>query len=471
MDLRKRKSFGTPEALLLREKELDFLLKEGEGYNLEFKESDSSDLAKEICAFANATGGKILIGVTDRGEVKGISISNRLKSQIVDIARNMDPKLVVSLEKVGNVLIVNVPEGKNKPYSVNGKFFMRYGPNSQQLGRDEIRELFYKEGLILWEEKQNREFNFPDDFNKDAFDTFLRLSRISPVSDEKELLQNLALLRDGKIKNAGVLLFCKNIINFCPMATIMCVLFRGKDKVKILDSKEFAEDLYHNYQNAFQFVSSKLNTEYIIKGGPREEVLELPEDALREALLNAIAHRNYFTTAHIQINIFADRVEVVNPGGLVPGMKYSDLGKRSMPRNSLLFGLLQRMDLIEKAGTGILRMKKAMERYLLPEPKIEADENWFTITFQRPDLQKMTIQERLEGPRKKVLDRVLEKVTENQKKILQQMAQNPRISSRELGEFIGISDRKVRENVRKLKDKGVIRRVGSAKGGHWVVIG
>ncbi len=253
------------------------------------------------------------------------------------------------------------------------------------------------------------------------------------------------------------------------MATIMCVLFRGKDKVKILDSKEFAEDLYNNYQKAFQFVSSKLNTEYIIKGRPREEVLELPEDALREALLNAIAHRNYFTTAHIQINIFADKVEVVNPGGLVSGMKYLDLGKRSMPRNFLLFGLLQRMDLIEKAGTGILRMKKAMERYLLPEPKIEADENWFTITFQRPDLQKMTIQERLEGPRKKVLDRVLEKVTENQKKILQQMAQNPRISSRELGEIIGISDRKVRENIRKLKEKDLVKRVGSAKGGHWVV--
>jgi len=151
-------------------------------------------------------------------------------------------------------------------------------------------------------------------------------------------------------------------------------------------------------------------------------------------------------------------------------MKYSDLGKRSMPRNFLLFGLLQRMDLIEKAGTGILRMKKALERYLLPEPKIEADENWFSITFQRPDLQKMTIQERLEGPQQKVLDRVLEKVTENQKKILQQMARNPRISSRELGEIIGISDRKVRENIRKLKEKGVVRRIGSAKGGHWSVV-
>lgn len=445
-------------------------MKEGEGYNLEFKETDSN-IDKEICALANATGGRILLGVTDHGDVKGIAITNKFKSQITDIARNFDPRFQVTLEVVDNILVINVPEGKNKPYSVGGKFYLRYGPNSQQLGRDEIREFFHHEGLILWEEKINKEFDFLKDFSKDALATFLRLARISPLANEKELLQNLALLRDGQMKNAGILLFCKNIIHFFPCATIMCVLFRGTDKVKILDSKEFAEDLYNNYQNAFQFVSSKLNTEYIIKGGPREEVLELPEDALREALLNAIAHRNYFSNAHIQINIFSDRVEIVNPGGLVSGMKYSDLGKRSMPRNFLLFGLLQRMDLIEKAGTGILRMKKALERYLLPEPKIDTDENWFSLTFQRPDLQKMTIQERLEGPQKKVLNKVLDKVTENQKKILQQMAKNPRISSRELGKMVGISDRKVRENIRKLKEKGVLRRVGSAKGGHWVVIG
>src|SRR3989344_7018022 len=144
-------------------KEVEFLLKEGEGYNLEFKENDSSDLAKEICAFANATGGKILLGVTDKGEIKGINITNRLKSQIVDIARNLDPKLEISLEEVGNILVVNIPEGKNKPYSVNGKFFMRYGPNSQQLGRDEIRDLFHKEGLVQFDVSANTKF----DLNKD----------------------------------------------------------------------------------------------------------------------------------------------------------------------------------------------------------------------------------------------------------------------------------------------------------------
>src|SRR3989338_7612155 len=94
--------------LIMDKKELDFLLKEGEGFNLEFKESDSSDLGKEICAFANATGGKILLGVSDKREIKGINITNRLKSQIVDIARNFNPKLEILIEEKGGVLVINV---------------------------------------------------------------------------------------------------------------------------------------------------------------------------------------------------------------------------------------------------------------------------------------------------------------------------------------------------------------------------
>jgi ATP-dependent DNA helicase RecG len=161
----------------------------------------------------------------------------------------------------------------------------------------------------------------------------------------------------------------------------------GKTKYRILDKKEYKTDLYSNYHNTIGYLLSHLNTEYIIKSGPREEKLELPEDALREAVLNAIAHRDYRSSANIQVYIFSDRVEVVNPGGLVGGLKKEDLGKRSMPRNPLLFSMMERMDLVEKVGTGILRMKDAMKEYGLNEPIIEADENWFSITFER-DVQK-----------------------------------------------------------------------------------
>ncbi|MBI1968657.1 putative DNA binding domain-containing protein, partial [Candidatus Woesearchaeota archaeon] len=308
-------------------KELEFLLKEGEGFNLEFKERDSSDLGKEICAFANAAGGKILLGVSDNGEIKGTNVTNRLKSQIVDIARNFNPKLEISVEEIGGVLIIDVPEGKNKPYSVNGKFFMRYGPNSQQLERDEIREFFFKEGLILWDEKTNKDFDLEKDLNKKAFGNFTSLANLSPVLGRKELLQNLSLLSDSHLKNAGVLLFAKDVTKFFLKATITCVLYEGTDKVNIIDKKDFTKDLYSNYQDVLDYLKSKLNTQIIITGGPHQKKLELPEKALREAFANAIGNRDYNVQgAKILVEISLDRVEITNPGGLVKGLKKEDFG-------------------------------------------------------------------------------------------------------------------------------------------------
>lgn len=449
-------------------KEFEFIISEGEGYNIEFKESLSSDLGKEICAFANSIGGKVLIGISDKKQINGIEITNKLKSQIHDIVRNLDPKLEVSLDKFSNVLIINVPEGKDKPYSANGKFYVRQGTNSQQLNRDEIREFFQKEGKISFDDKPNIQFDLNKDFNKNAFSFFIEKSKISSVLTKEQILNNLELLEEGKIKNAGVLLFCNKVTRFFLNAQITCALFLGDDKVSILDKKEFERDLYLNYEEVIKYIKSKLNTEYIIKtAGPREEKLELPEDALREALLNAIVHRDYFSNAEIQIYIFKNRLEIVNPGGLVPGMKISDLGKKSLSRNKLLFGLLQRMNLVEKAGTGILRIKNAMKDYKLESPLIETDENWFTITFHRPDSQKESYEQRFyRGSGQKST----RKVPEKYQKILNELRVEPNISRIELAQKLNEEQTTIQSKLRTLVKEGFIRRVGPAKGGYWEII-
>jgi len=198
-------------------------------------------------------------------------------------------------------------------------------------------------------------------------------------------LENLYLLKDGHLKNAGVLLFCNKITKFFPQATITCVLYQGKTKYKILDRKEVDKDLYSNFKNVVVYIQSKLNTEFIIKGGPREERLELPKEALREGLLNAVAHRDYFVTgANILVEIYSDRVEITNPGGLAKGLTKKDLGKRSLSRNNLLFDLMQRMGLVEKVGSGIVRMRNGMKEYGLKGPRFDINDNWFTIIFDRP---------------------------------------------------------------------------------------
>ena len=411
----------------MKKEELKFLIQQGEGYNVEFKEKYSPSIDKEICAMANATGGKILIGIDDKGKIVSAKLTNVLKSQIQDLARKFDPALSVDISELGGVIIIDVPEGSKKPYSAGGKFYLRQGSNSQQLSRDEIKDFFVREGLIMFDDQLTEGFDIKKDVNVKVFDNFLKMCNISKLLPMEALLENLSLTKNGKMKNAGTLLFVENIIKFFNQATINCVFFRGKDKYTILDKKEFTSNIYDNYEGAFNFIQSKLNTEYIIKGGPRREVLELPEEALREAILNAIVHRDYFVRgANIQIYIFSDRVEITNPGGLVKGMTIKDLGKKSLSRNNLLFGLMQRMDLVEKSGSGFLRIRGALRKYGLSELTIENSKNWFTVIFKRPDLQKRTMRERIEG---KTTQKTTPKTTQ---KIITILIDNPHISREDL---------------------------------------
>lgn len=124
----------------------------GEGFTTEFKRSMPSDLGREICAFANATGGIILIGVDDAGTVVGVGNHNRLKAEVQSVARSADPPVAVEVDSEGGVLCVTVPEQHGKPYSFGGRFNIREGATCQQLSRDEIREFFFSEGLIRVDE-------------------------------------------------------------------------------------------------------------------------------------------------------------------------------------------------------------------------------------------------------------------------------------------------------------------------------
>ena len=331
-------------------KEFEFLLKQGEGLKLEFKESlDSKGLAKEIVAFANSDGGKIFLGVDDKGNVKGIQISNKLKSEIHDLARNCDPPVHIELETLDNVLIVNVDEGINKPYRCSAGFFLRQGSNSQKLSTDEIREFFNKEGKILFDEAVNNEFGFKNGFDKKKLYSFLEKSKMSRTISDENILKNIGVLtEDKKFKNAGVLFFCDSIERFVRQAIVTCVLYKGRDKTYIIDRKDFSSDIYSNFNEVMNYFYKNLKLIYRIEGfGPRKEILGIPDDALKEALVNAIAHRDYSEKgANIQVDIFEDRVEISNPGGLI--IKKEEFGNRSLSRNPLIFSLLQRLDLVEK---------------------------------------------------------------------------------------------------------------------------
>jgi ATP-dependent DNA helicase RecG len=161
-----------------KKKELLEIINIGEGYSSEFKENIDKSLGKEICAFANASGGKIFLGVSDDKKIKGFSLTNTIKSKIEDIAKNMDPSFQVDVYQVENVAVINVLEGKEKPYQVSGEFYLRKGASSPKLKRNEVRELFQNENLISFEKKISG-FDLKNDFNLVSFENFKEKANIS----------------------------------------------------------------------------------------------------------------------------------------------------------------------------------------------------------------------------------------------------------------------------------------------------
>ena len=157
----------------MREEELQLILEEGEGYKIEFKEN-LSNIDKDFVAFANSSGGRVFLGVTDDKKVKGVKITNTLKSRIQDIANNCEPKIKIILEELENVLIVEVREGDDKPYKCASGFYSRVGPNSQKMTRDEIINFIKSESKIRFDELSEPKFSYPKDFDKKRLFKFWR---------------------------------------------------------------------------------------------------------------------------------------------------------------------------------------------------------------------------------------------------------------------------------------------------------
>ena len=420
----------------MKQRDLDILLREGEGSMLEYKEGFSSSLARDLAAFANSSGGKILLGVRDNGTAVGIRDSNKLRAQIQDMARNCDPPVKVLIEVVGKVMVITVRESESKPVQCREGFFWRQGATTQKLSRDEIRDFFRSEGAIRFDLTVCPKFRYPEDFDREKFDTWIRQSRITPRGRVDDVLVNIEVAeRAGRrliLRNAGVLFFAKNVNHFFPQAYVTCLLARGTEKVDILDRKDFAGGLVSDIEESLRFIERNTRTGYRIEKLRREDVPEYPMRALREAITNAVMHRDYFEAgANVFVEIYDDRIEISNPGGLPKGLSREELGTRSVRRNPLIADLLHRIALIEKAGTGIRRMIEDARRYKCPEPKFTVN-GFFITTFwpAREIVRKITPQ---------VGEQVTEQVTE-QVAIMLQAACEPS-SLKELQSAVGLKHR------------------------------
>ena len=208
----------------------------GEGPTVEFKRSLAKDVGRELCAFANADGGTILVGVSDSGEIVGVTNHNQLKSRVQSAARSAEPPIELEVESVDRVLRVVVPPQRRKPYSFGGRFFMRIGANSQQMSNAEVEDLFYAVGRLHFDGKPCAEFSMENDLDEETWARFCNRAKVPEAMDQMVALRNLRLL-DGEdqMTHAGAWLLARDIRRFTTTAHVSCALFIGTDKVRILD--------------------------------------------------------------------------------------------------------------------------------------------------------------------------------------------------------------------------------------------
>lgn len=298
-----------------------------------------------------------------------------------------------------------------------------------------------------------------------------RFPFITREKNVKLILEKLNLTEKGKLKRAAILLFGNNTRKYFPSAFIQVGRFISESEVVSTDVIE--GNLFEQVEKTIELLRLKyLENRFYYEGIYRKEDLIYPESALREAVINAVIHRDYMGP-HTQLRVYDDKLWLWNIGKLSEEITFDKLKKphSSYPRNELLADIFFKAGFIEAWGRGTIKIVDKCKERNLPEPDFSEMTGGFLVSFFKP---KATEKERLEEkPSEKVTEkvtkRVTEKVTKNQSTILSAMRKNPHITVKELANMVGISERKIKENINKLKKLNLLERAGSARSGYWKV--
>jgi len=450
-------------------KDLELLIREGEGLIVEFKEKYTSKIDEDMVAFANTRGGTILLGVRDDdGAVVGEKLTNDLKAKINSLARNCKPSISVNVAQVGEVAAVQVSEGDEKAYSCASGYYRRLNGTTQKMSPEEVRLMFRENDPLPFEDRTVKGFSF-EDVSRAKVLAFAKEAGIAVgETATADFLRSLKVADDSRVANAGILFFATAPQDHIRQAQMTLLAFKGTERLHIYDRLDVRDDLLAQFNQAILFLEKHLNVRSEIKRLDREDIYEIPFEALRESIVNALMHRDYsITGTQIGIDVFDDRIEITNPGGLAKGLSQKALGKGiSIRRNELIADLFSRLHKVERAGTGIRRMRESLAKAGLKEPEFEINGFFRTVFRRSPEFAL----KRSKGVAEKGVEKGVEKLTTNQQRIIEFIHASATISARELAAKVGITPRKIQENIARLKSKGFLKRVGPDKGGYWEIL-
>ena len=465
-----------------------------ESQRVEWKESWRDDCLKVICGFANAEGGTLTIGRNDAGGVVGVKDARKLLEDIPNKVRDILGILVdVNLKKrAGREYLEIVIPAYTNPISYRGEFYYRSGSTNQALkGASLERFLLRKQGRT-WDGVPIPRVGLRQ-LSRTAFATFRKLARQGLRNDatlQREpipsLLEKLNLL-DGKLlKRAAVLLFHADPERFVTGAFVKIGYFRSQ--TDLLYQDEIHGDLFSQARATIDTLLLKyLKAAIRYEGIQRVESYPMPEEALREALLNALIHRDYSIGAPIQIRVYSDRMSIWNPGELPEGWSVDRLLQphASKPYNPLIANAFFRAGEVETWGRGIRRIFEACEAQGSPRPVIryETRDIWIDFPFapehlaavgDRPsdEASGATTREKIgEETREKRTAKTREKTAEKtREKILRALRDHPGLSTAQLSAMLGLTSKGIEWQLKRLRNDGLLVRVGPDRGGVWEVV-
>lgn len=451
------------------------LVAQGESEQLEFKRTTGqrSDAAKTVCAMLNGAGGVVLFGVTDAGAVQGQQVTAGTLEDIVTELRRIEPPAFPEIETVkldrGRAVAAVHVAGGGGPYTYDGRAYVRHGPTTRPMPRDRYERILLERMHAgeRWENQSATDTRLEDlddgEISRTIDEAVRRQRMADPGSrDPIEALRGLGLVRNGHLVRAAAVLFGRRE-HLLPRYT-QCVLrmarFRGRDRTEFVDNRQEIGHAFDLFQRAQRFLIDHLPVAGRIVPDLFERVDDplYPTAALREALANALCHRDYsIGGGAVSIGIYDDRLEIASTGVLPFGLTLEDLTRPhpSRPWNPLIAQAFYRRGIIEAWGRGTLKIVELTRRAGLAPPEFECALGEVIVRFRPTRYTPPT--------------RVGHDLSPLQRELLEALARRGPTHLAVVRQAIGLeaAERTVRENLAVLRHLGLVESSGRGRGARW----
>ncbi len=440
---------------------------------LKSKATTPAALAETLVAFANAAGGTLLVGLDPRtGKLQGLTDPDATLDRALEAALSTDPPLIIPMPRVEEVegkpvLVVTVPPGLPHVYSYRGKYLVRDGVRNRPLTPQQLRRLMMERGAASFEALMPDGARLEDVDWEKAERYLSALGALPAASREEALLQRGCLApSDGEPRPtyAGLLLFGREPQRWVRSSEILVARYPGTTMADRFIKEEIGGTLPEQIRRAEAFVVSNMRRGVRLLGLERVEETEYPTEAVREAIVNAVAHRDYQIRGdEIRIFLFSDRIEFYSPGRLPGHITVENLVRERFSRNEAIVQILSDLGFIERLGYGIDRMIRLMAEAGLPSPRFEETAAGFRVTLLGHG--DALIGAEADGRRWRHLG-----LNERQQAALTYLAEQGRITNREYQELCpDVSAETIRRDLADLVRQNLLLKIGDKRATYYIL--